>query len=180
MSGRPYMSSPDEATWRSGYATVSKTVYTSSILVGASINKIKCLRVISWTEPEALASVQLRVSAAPGARRARSASGQSAGGVPTLGKRNQRPGQPIVVGRIRRLTGNLQAGQEVLLRGGRHRRPYGIQQSFEFDFAHRALHLEARSLSKVGCSRVAQMAQILSVSGRALAMVAEWLIPVRA
>jgi hypothetical protein len=30
------MSSPDEATWRSGYATVCKTVYTSSILVVAS------------------------------------------------------------------------------------------------------------------------------------------------
>jgi hypothetical protein len=53
MSGRPYMSSPDEATWRSGYATVCKTVYTSSILVVASINKINCLRGISWTEPEA-------------------------------------------------------------------------------------------------------------------------------
>jgi hypothetical protein len=30
------MSSPDGATWRSGYATVCKTVYTSSILVVAS------------------------------------------------------------------------------------------------------------------------------------------------
>jgi hypothetical protein len=34
---------PDEATWRSGYATVCKTVYTSSILVVASINIIKWL-----------------------------------------------------------------------------------------------------------------------------------------
>src|ERR1700694_4980874 len=42
MSGRPYMSSTDEATWRSGYATVCKTVYTSSILVVAS-SKIKGL-----------------------------------------------------------------------------------------------------------------------------------------
>jgi hypothetical protein len=31
------MSAPDGATWRSGYATVCKTVYTSSILVVASI-----------------------------------------------------------------------------------------------------------------------------------------------
>lgn len=38
------MSSPDEATWRSGYATVCKTVYTSSILVVASINIIRLLR----------------------------------------------------------------------------------------------------------------------------------------
>ena len=30
------MSSPHGATWRSGYATVCKTVYTSSILVVAS------------------------------------------------------------------------------------------------------------------------------------------------
>ena len=34
------MSSPDGATWRSGYATVCKTVYTSSILVVASINRL--------------------------------------------------------------------------------------------------------------------------------------------
>jgi hypothetical protein len=34
------MSSPDGATWRSGYATVCKTVYTSSILVVASINHL--------------------------------------------------------------------------------------------------------------------------------------------
>ena len=32
------MNSPNGATWRSGYATVCKTVYTSSILVVASIN----------------------------------------------------------------------------------------------------------------------------------------------
>jgi hypothetical protein len=37
MPERAYMKSPDEATWRSGYATVCKTVYTSSILVVASI-----------------------------------------------------------------------------------------------------------------------------------------------
>jgi hypothetical protein len=32
------MSAPNGATWRSGYATVCKTVYTSSILVVASNN----------------------------------------------------------------------------------------------------------------------------------------------
>jgi hypothetical protein len=37
------MSSPDGATWRSGYATVCKTVYTSSILVVASIHIINGL-----------------------------------------------------------------------------------------------------------------------------------------
>ena len=38
-----YMSAPDGATWRSGYATVCKTVYTSSILVVASIHIINGL-----------------------------------------------------------------------------------------------------------------------------------------
>ena len=42
MFGGAYMSSPNGATWRSGYATVCKTVYTSSILVVAS-NKFKGL-----------------------------------------------------------------------------------------------------------------------------------------
>jgi hypothetical protein len=42
MADRAYMSSADEATWRSGYAAVCKTVYTSSILVVAS-NKINNL-----------------------------------------------------------------------------------------------------------------------------------------
>ena len=37
------MSSADGATWRSGYATVCKTVYTSSILVVASIHIINGL-----------------------------------------------------------------------------------------------------------------------------------------
>jgi hypothetical protein len=47
MSGGAYMSSPNGATWRSGYATVCKTVYTSSILVVASINIIKYFHTIS-------------------------------------------------------------------------------------------------------------------------------------
>ncbi len=37
------MSAPNGATWRSGYATVCKTVYTSSILVVASIHIINGL-----------------------------------------------------------------------------------------------------------------------------------------
>ena len=39
-----YIDPPQGATWRSGYATVCKTVYTSSILVVASINIINALR----------------------------------------------------------------------------------------------------------------------------------------
>src|SRR5204863_4053154 len=41
--GGPYKSAPDGATWRSGYAAVCKTVYTSSVLVVASIHIIKHL-----------------------------------------------------------------------------------------------------------------------------------------
>jgi hypothetical protein len=40
------MSAPLGATWRSGYATVCKTVYTSSILVVASTHTINGLRLI--------------------------------------------------------------------------------------------------------------------------------------
>src|SRR5690242_5131139 len=40
------MSARHGATWRSGYAAVCKTVYTSSILVVASINNIKALHSI--------------------------------------------------------------------------------------------------------------------------------------
>jgi hypothetical protein len=39
----PVLIRPDGATWRSGYATVCKTVYTSSILVVASIHIINDL-----------------------------------------------------------------------------------------------------------------------------------------
>ncbi len=50
------MSSPDGATWRSGYATVCKTVYTSSILVVASINYfnnlIECLGTVGDCSPK--------------------------------------------------------------------------------------------------------------------------------
>ena len=37
-----YMRAPQGATWRSGYAAVCKTVYTSSILVVASITSDRC------------------------------------------------------------------------------------------------------------------------------------------
>jgi hypothetical protein len=47
MSDGAYMSSPDGATWRSGYATVCKTVYSGSIPDVASINTIKHFHKIS-------------------------------------------------------------------------------------------------------------------------------------
>src|ERR1700736_690733 len=45
------MSSAHGATWRSGYATVCKTVYTSSILVVASINIVNSLHRL-FVRPE--------------------------------------------------------------------------------------------------------------------------------
>lgn len=66
MPGRAYMSSPDEATWRSGYATVCKTVYTSSILVVASINIIRLLCRVCWENASAVARRVLNAEAAPG------------------------------------------------------------------------------------------------------------------
>ena len=44
---------PNGATWRSGYATVCKTVYTSSILVVASIHIINGLRQLYERPQEA-------------------------------------------------------------------------------------------------------------------------------
>jgi hypothetical protein len=47
MSDWAYMSSAHEATWRSGYATVCKTVYSGSIPDVASINIISSLWEVS-------------------------------------------------------------------------------------------------------------------------------------
>ena len=44
IPGRAYKKRPGGATWRSGYATVCKTVYSGSIPDVASINKINDLR----------------------------------------------------------------------------------------------------------------------------------------
>lgn len=46
------MSARDGATWRSGYAAVCKTVYTSSILVVASIHTIRHLARLHETPRE--------------------------------------------------------------------------------------------------------------------------------
>src|ERR1700686_1819608 len=78
-----YIDPAHGATWRSGYATVCKTVYTSSILVVASIHIINGLRLI-YERPD-------------------EASSRLAGGVPALRKRNQRPRGAVVVGGARRL-----------------------------------------------------------------------------
>src|SRR5215468_1604010 len=77
---------PSGATWRSGYAAVCKTVYTSSILVVASINKINALRLI-FEAAEELVPAPLT--------RPRGTQISSRGGVAALWKRDQRPDQPV-------------------------------------------------------------------------------------
>ena len=59
---------------------------------------------------------------------------RSAGGVPAFGKWNERPGLRVIVGGFRRLI-----GQSLHLRSRRDRRTHSIQQSVEFNVAHRAL-----------------------------------------
>src|SRR5450631_3038480 len=67
----------------------------------------------------------------------------SAGGVPTLRKRNQRPGLLVVVGSgWRSIVVHSEGaflGHRALLGIGGNRRSNGIEQSVEFSFVHRAL-----------------------------------------
>ena len=72
------MSAPSGATWRSGYATVCKTVYTSSILVVASIHLIKGLARLHQRPWQRLAA-------------------GSACGVPAIRERDQRPAFAVIV-----------------------------------------------------------------------------------
>ena len=64
------MSAPDGATWRSGYATVCKTVYTSSILVVASIHIINGLSRLYERPDEVQADVRLKPLLDSGAQHA--------------------------------------------------------------------------------------------------------------
>jgi hypothetical protein len=66
-----------------------------------------------------------------------------AGGVPTLGKWNQRPGSPVVIGGTRRQIAGLGLGQEIILRYGRDGRIHSIQQQIEFNVTHRALRVRS-------------------------------------
>src|SRR5450631_2818514 len=83
---------------------------------------------------------------------------RSAGGVPAFGKRNNRPGGAIVVGRLRRLieVGLIgEMGEKVVLRDGLDRHSDGLQQSVEFNFAHRTLPtLESARSQKSFVSRL--------------------------
>ena len=64
---------------------------------------------------------------------------RSAGGVPALGKRNQRPRAPVVVGGTRRRKKALGLDHESILRSWCNGRLNGFQQQIVFDFAHRTL-----------------------------------------
>src|SRR5260370_8019373 len=91
----------------------------------------------------------------------------SAGGVPTGGKRKQRPRRPIVVGGARRFVERQAEGrglrQKILLRYGRNGRFHGIQQNVEFYFTHRALRVRERIVSKLFCFRIEPIDRILSI-----------------
>src|SRR6185437_6867101 len=64
---------------------------------------------------------------------------RSAAGVPAVRKRNKVPDQLIVVGGSPRSIRGARMERRVFARGRRNGRPYGIQQSLEFSFTHRAL-----------------------------------------
>jgi len=64
---------------------------------------------------------------------------RSADGVPAFRERNEAPRQLVVVGSPRRLIESRRVGQKILLQGRRNSRSHGVQQSVEFNFAHRAL-----------------------------------------
>src|SRR5712664_3604152 len=163
IRGRPYMSSPHGATWRSGYATVCKTVYSGSIPDVASINIISDLSRLLEGPNRARAgrrggSRYATRRLAPGATRepsrraTRSLALTSAGGVPAFRKWNERPGQLVVIGRFRRRIERRRVGQKILLRSDG--RSHGIQQTVEFSFAHRALRVGEGRISKHLCFQI--------------------------
>jgi len=68
---------------------------------------------------------------------------RSAGGVPTVRKRNQWPSQPIVVGCPWRRAEDRQMGHHRVLPGNsRNGRSHHVQQALELNFTHRDLRIE--------------------------------------
>src|SRR6187431_149566 len=65
--------------------------------------------------------------------------GSSADGVPALGKREQWPRAPVVVGSTRRRVRALGLDHEIILRGWCDGCLHGFQHQIVFGFAHRAL-----------------------------------------
>src|ERR1700733_8536918 len=63
----------------------------------------------------------------------------SAGGVPAIRERDQRPGEAVVVGGLQRALRRHHGVHEILLRNRRYGRIHGIQHSFELCFSHDAL-----------------------------------------
>src|SRR3954465_11096453 len=94
-----------------------------------------CTPVQFWSWPPSTKSMSCN-DCLRGRTRARSA---SAGRVPTLRKRDQRPGLLVVIGDVRRLVEKRQFGPEIFLRNGFNRHSDGLQQSVVFNFTHGAL-----------------------------------------
>src|SRR5213592_126276 len=88
---------------------------------------------------------------------------RSAGAVPAFREWDKRPGEMVVICGFRRRLECRQTSQKVLLRRGLDRHSHGLQQSVEFDFAHGALLVRERKVSRVFCFRIEQIAQTLSI-----------------
>src|SRR5882724_7459989 len=102
---------------------------------------------------------------------------RSAGAVPAFGKWDQGPGELVVVCGFRRRVDRRQTGQKVFLRRGLDRHSHGLQQSVELNFAHRALLIRARRVSKVLCLQIEQIAQTVSIRPTAADVVTNVLSP---
>src|SRR5436305_6889535 len=79
----------------------------------------------------------------------RPAAKQSAGGVPALRKRNERPSQLIVVVSFLRPVQIVRLGHKNLVRSKLDGRSHAIQQALKFNFAHGALRVYERALSQM-------------------------------
>jgi hypothetical protein len=87
----------------------------------------------------------------------------SAGGVPALRERNQRPRGSIVVSSAWRRIKALGLDHEIILRDWRNGRLHGFQQQIVFNFAHRALRVPEAMISKVFCAQIERIVRILSI-----------------
>src|SRR5258708_34962772 len=102
---------------------------------------------------------------------------RSAGAVPAFGKWDQGPGEFVVVRGFRWRAERRQTGQKVFLRRGLDRHSHGLQQSVELNFAHRALLIRERRVSKVFCLQIEQIAQTVSIRPTAADVVTDVLSP---
>jgi hypothetical protein len=111
-------------------------------------------------------------------RAARREGAPSAGGVPPIGKRNQRPGRTIVVGCLWPRVGDRQVGRRRVLPGNRRNgRSHNVQQSIELNFTHRDLRLRGEhTVAKFFFFRIELVAQIVTIR-RSRPKNGYWILP---